>query len=81
MLWPYLNLFIIVYLDNIVIYSNTVEEHRKQVHTLLEALFEAGLYLKLCKNKFNALEIRLCKVIFILEEVFLEMNCTGTIEK
>jgi hypothetical protein len=51
---PYLNVFVIAYLDDIVVYSNTVKEHRKHVRTVLEALLKAGLYFKLRKCKFNA---------------------------
>jgi hypothetical protein len=54
---PYLDVFVIAYLDDKVVYSSTVEEHRKHVPTVLEALLKAGLYLKLRKCKFNAKEI------------------------
>jgi hypothetical protein len=54
---PYLDIFIIAYLDDIVVYSNTVEEQRKHVPIVLESLFKAGLYLKLHKCEFDAKEI------------------------
>ncbi len=41
----YLDIFVIAYLDNIVVYSNTAEEHREHVRTVLKALLQAGLYL------------------------------------
>ncbi len=46
-LCPYLDVFVIAYLDDIVVYPNTTEEHREQVRTLLKAVLQAGLYLKL----------------------------------
>jgi hypothetical protein len=39
-----------------VVYSNTGEEHREPVRTVLKALLQAGLYLKLQKCEFNAKE-------------------------
>jgi hypothetical protein len=40
---PYLDSFVIAYLEDILVYSNTVEEYRKPVRTVLEALLKAGL--------------------------------------
>jgi hypothetical protein len=38
MLREHLNIFIIAYLDNILIYSQSEEEHRKYVRTVLKLL-------------------------------------------
>jgi hypothetical protein len=38
MLREHLNIFIIAYLDNILIYSRSKEEHRKHVQTVLKLL-------------------------------------------
>jgi hypothetical protein len=80
-LWPYLDVFVIAYLDDIVVYSNTVEEYRKHVRTVLEALLKAGLYLKLHKCKFNAKEIGFVGFIITPEEVRMEEDCIATIEE
>jgi len=45
----YLDLFCIVYLDDILIYSNTLEEHVTHVHQVLTRLREYGL----CCNERN----------------------------
>jgi hypothetical protein len=34
----YLDVFIIAYLDDIVVYSNTAEKHREHIRTVLKAL-------------------------------------------
>jgi hypothetical protein len=81
MLQPYLDIFIIAYLDDIVVYCNTMEEHRKHVRTVLEALLKASLYLKLCKYKFNTKEIRFVGFIITLEDVCLEKDRIATIEE
>jgi hypothetical protein len=78
---PYLDVFVITYLDNIVVYSNTVEEHRKHVRTMLEALLKAGLYLKLHKCEFNAKEMGFVGFIITPEEVRMEKDRIATIEE
>jgi hypothetical protein len=78
---PYLDVFVIAYLDNIVVYSNTLEEYRKHVRTVLEALLQADLYLKLHKCEFNAQEIGFVGFIITLKEVDMEKDCIATIEE
>ncbi|CEH12806.1 FOG: Transposon-encoded proteins with TYA, reverse transcriptase, integrase domains in various combinations [Ceraceosorus bombacis] len=56
----YIGKFVIVYLDNILIFSNSVEEHREHVRLVLEALKEAKLYAKPLKCAFNVKEIDFC---------------------
>ena len=48
----YLDKFVIVYLDDILIYSKTKEEHLKHVHIILETLRKHQLYAKLAKCEF-----------------------------
>lgn len=40
---PFLDVFCTAYIDNILIYSNTYEEHRRHIDIVLFALGEAGL--------------------------------------
>ena len=49
----YLDLFCIVYLDDILIYSNTLEEHISHVRQVLTRLREFGLSCKLEKCEFH----------------------------
>jgi hypothetical protein len=49
----YLNLFCIAYLEDIVVYSNLLEEYGEHVKIILVKLQEVGQYLKLAKYEFN----------------------------
>src|SRR5688572_23669336 len=51
-LQPYLYKFCIVYLDNIIIFSKNVREHKKHVRLVLQAIKEAGLKMKPSKCKW-----------------------------
>ena len=46
------NAFAIAYLDNILIFSETFEEHMLHLNTIFERLYEHGLKLKLKKCSF-----------------------------
>jgi hypothetical protein len=50
---PYLDQFVIVYLDDVLIFSKNPEEHEKHVKLVLEKLREVGLYAKLEKCQFD----------------------------
>jgi hypothetical protein len=55
---PYLDVFVTAYLDDILIYSDNLDDHRKHVLKVLEALSEAGLYLKPEKYEFHQQEVK-----------------------
>lgn len=56
-LQPWIGKICHIYLDDIVVWSNTVEEHLENVHTILLALREAGLYCNPKKMHLFQLEI------------------------
>lgn len=49
---PYLDKFVVVYLDDIVIYSHTLEKHAQHLKTLFRVLRENELYVKKEKCSF-----------------------------
>ena len=53
----YLNKFMVVYLDDIVVYSRTLKEHVKHLRTILTILWENSLYVKKEKYYFAQKEI------------------------
>ena len=54
---PFIKQFCIVYLDDIIIYSKTPEEHLEHLRLILEALREAGLKIKPSKCEFFKREL------------------------
>ena len=49
----FLDKFLIIYLDDIFIFSNILAEYKRYVYQVLEKLQEAELYLKLSKYQFH----------------------------
>src|SRR6266540_7051600 len=65
----YLGKFILVYLDVIIIYSKTFEEHKEYVRLVFEALRAASLMMKPKKCKFAQKELQFLKHIFSVEGI------------
>ena len=49
---PYLDLFVIVFIDDILIYSKSKKEHEEHLRMVLEMLREKNLYAKFSKCEF-----------------------------
>ena len=49
---PYLDLFVIVFIDDILIYSKSRKEHKEHLEIVLELLREKILYAKFSKCEF-----------------------------
>ncbi|KAL0286801.1 UNVERIFIED_CONTAM: Retrovirus-related Pol polyprotein from transposon.6 [Sesamum angustifolium] len=56
-LQPFLDQFVIVFIDDILIYSSSYEEHEQHLHTVLQILREKQLYAKFSKCEFWMEEI------------------------
>jgi len=53
----FLDNFCTAYIDDILIYSETLQEHKIHVRTVLEALPKASLYLKPEECEFHRTEV------------------------
>ena len=49
---PYLDLFVIVFIDDILVYSKSKKEHEEHLRIVLEMLREKKLYAKFSKFEF-----------------------------
>jgi hypothetical protein len=48
----YLDKFVVVFIDDILVYSKSEEEHNEHLHLVLQKLQEYRLYAKLSKCEF-----------------------------
>ncbi|XP_072093102.1 transposon Tf2-1 polyprotein isoform X3 [Arachis hypogaea] len=55
---PYLDKFVIVFIDDILVYSKTEEEHTDHLRTVLQILRDRKLYAKLSKCEFWKSEVK-----------------------
>ncbi len=58
MLRPYLNKFVVVYIDDILIYSKTPAEHMLHLKQVLDLLREHKYHIKLSKCEFEQKEVK-----------------------
>ena len=72
MLEEHLNKFIIAYLDNIIIYFKTEEEHYKYIKWVLQRLVNKKMLIAIKKYKFHITKIEFCG--FIMEPKKLSIN-------
>src|SRR5579859_6115849 len=57
---PYIDKFVLVYLDDILVYSNSDEEHREHLRLVFQALRENGLFARPLKCIFNQPTVEFC---------------------
>ena len=55
---PYLDQFVMVFVDDILIYSQSEEEHEEHLRVVLQLLRNHQLYTKFSKCKFWLIEVR-----------------------
>src|SRR5438046_3270407 len=71
-LYNHLNEFVIAYLNDILIYSENKEDHKKHVKEVLRKLQEKKLYLKLKKCEFHKQQVEYLEHIITMKK--LKMN-------
>src|SRR5436190_438213 len=78
-LQEYLDDFCIAYLDDILIYSNSHEEHTKHVRLVLEKLRKHGLYASLEKCEFSVEEVNFLGFVISPTGISMEPSRIATI--
>ena len=56
--YPYLDWFVVVFVDDILIYSETEEDHEDHLRVVLQTLRDHRLYAKFSKGEFWSTEVR-----------------------
>ena len=69
---PSLDQFVVVFVDDILIYSQSEEEHEDHFMIVLQALKEHRLYAKFSKCKFWITEVRFLGHVVLVLGVFVE---------
>ena len=69
-----LNVFCIVYLDNILIFSQNENKHQKHVKQIMKRLQEFKLFVKLLKCIFSQISVRFLGFVIDTEGVRMELD-------
>ena len=74
MLGEHLNEFIIAYLDNIIIYFNSKEEHFKYVKQVLQRLVDKKMLVAIKKYEFYIIKTKFYKFIIKLGKFSIDLK-------
>jgi hypothetical protein len=80
-LLPYLDIFVTAYLNDILIYSNNLNDHRNHVLKVLEVLSEASLHLKLEKWECHWPEVKYLGFIISTSSIKIDPAKVTTIQE
>jgi hypothetical protein len=80
-LWPYLDVFITAYLDDILIYSDDLNEYRIYIQKVLQALCDADLHLKPEKCEFHQQEVKYLGFIISMDGTKMDPVKVTTIQE
>ena len=72
MLGEHLNEFVIACLDNIIIYSNSKEEHFQYIKQLLQRLANKKMLVAIKKYKFHITKTEFCRFIIKLKKLNMD---------
>lgn len=76
----YLDVFCTAYIDDILIYSNSLEDHRRQVKTVLHSLKNTGLLLKPEKCEFHVQKTKYLRLIISSEGIPMDPAKVATVK-
>ena len=72
MLGEYLDEFVIAYLNNIIIYSNSKKEHFQHVEWVLQRLANKKMLVAIKKYEFYITKTKFCKFIIKLKKLSMD---------
>ena len=68
-LMDYLDDFVVIYFDDILIYSDNFKEHKGHVRKILQKLKEADIQIDIDKCEFHKAEIKFLKIFVKKDEI------------
>ena len=74
MLGEHLDKFIIAYLNNIIIYSNSEKEHFQYVKWVLQRLIDKKMLVAIKKCKFHTTKTKFCRFIIELGKLSMDLK-------
>ena len=74
LLRSYFNKFVIIYLNDILIYFKNDEEHTQHIKLMIEVFYKHEFYAKLSKCNFYQKHIKFCE--HIIDDEKIKMNET-----
>ena len=77
---PFLDHFTSAYLDDILIHSDTMKEHTRHIHRVLERLNGAGLHLKPEKCEFHKMEVKYLGLIIGADGIKMDPSKVETVK-
>ena len=80
-LYDHLNEFVIAYLNNILIFSETEKKHEKHVKKVLKKFQEKNFYLKSEKCEFHKQQVKYLEYIVTTEELKMNLKKIKTVMK
>jgi hypothetical protein len=69
---PYLDKFMVVFIDDILVYSNSFEEHKEHLRQTLQTLRDHQLYARLSKCEFWLKRVTFLGHVISAESVFID---------
>ena len=75
----FLNQFIIIYINDIFIYSKTKIKYKVYINKILQTLKNAKFKIKIKKSNFHIQKINFLKYVIISENVFIKREKLNTI--
>jgi hypothetical protein len=70
----YLDLFCTAYIDDILVYSDTLAEHKRHVRLVLKAIEEAGLQLNVDKSEFHKSKVTYLEYVISTNRICIDLN-------
>ena len=74
-----LNNFVMVYLDNILIYSKKGKDYKKHIRRVLERLYKHKLYINKSKYKFSINKVEYLRFIITFKRVVANLARVDTV--